>query len=222
MTYEKIGAIIRKATPEETPPLLSPEQIERLKRTSEIVLVILAGAGIVALTAISPNILGAMAKLWERHFPDRRYSKRERDQQVTHAFYYLKRSGQIRLQKTKNDFLVSLTPLGKKRLQELDFKTLSIPKPVRWDKKWWLVAADIPTKKYRIGADLLRAKLRQMKFYRLQRTLWLYSYDPRREIEFIVNRYRVERFVTVMEINRLDQDDEEKLRDFFEAEGILS
>lgn len=60
-----------------------------------------------------------------------------------------------------------------------------------------------------------------MKFYPLQRTLWLYPYDPRLEIEFLIQHYGIERFVTVMEVNRLDRDDERVLKAYFENAGII-
>jgi hypothetical protein len=83
------------------------------------------------------------------------------------------------------------------------------------------VAADIPTKDHRQGADLLRRKLKQMGFYPLQRSLWFYPFDPRPEIEFICREFGVANFVTVMEINRLDVQDEKLLKKHFSKLGKL-
>ena len=77
------------------------------------------------------------------------------------------------------------------------------------------MAADIPTKGYRQGADALRAKLKQMGFCPLQRTLWFYPYDPRKQLEVIVNHYGIGEFVTVMEISRMDIQDEKVLKKYF-------
>ena len=57
-----------------------------------------------------------------------------------------------------------VTPRGKKRLEKLTFASFVIPKPENWNKKWWLVAADIPTKDHKLAADALRRKLKKMGF----------------------------------------------------------
>ena len=219
--YQKIGTIIRRSTPAQPNPILTPEQIEKLKTVGNITLAIIAVAGTITLSAIAPNVIGALGKINEKKYPHKKFAKRERDIKIVQTFYYLKRSGQVRMKLTGNDFKIFLTRIGRKRLRQLNFNTLVVKKPSSWDRKWWQVAADIPTKKYRIGADLLRRKLKQMGLYSLQRTLWFYPYDPREEIDFIVRHYGVERFVTVMEINRLDKEDEKKMKKFFIREGIL-
>ncbi len=219
--YQKIGAVISHTTPADKEPILSEEQIGKLKTVGTIVLAIIAGAGIVTLIAIAPNVLGAMNKLLVRKHPNRVFKKREKDIKMTQAFYYLKRSGQIKMTCAGRDFKIVLTKLGKKRLRKLNIETMTITKPKFWNGYWWQVAADIPTKKHKRGADLFRQKLKDLQFYPLQRTLWFYPYDPRGEIEFIANYFNIGRFVTVMEINRLDREDEKRMQHFFKEEGII-
>ena len=82
-------------------------------------------------------------------------------------------------------------------------------------------AADIPTKNYRRGADMLRRKLKELGFFSLQRTLWFYPFDPRKELEYVVNSFGIANFVTLMEVSRLDRDDEEIMKKFFRVSKIL-
>jgi DNA-binding transcriptional regulator PaaX len=131
------------------------------------------------------------------------------------AFYYLRDSGLVKFHGESSNLKISLTEKAKKFLVKVGFRTASVNKPKVWDKKWWLVAADIPTKEHRLGADQFRAKLKNMNFYFLQKSLWIYPYDPRKEIKFIAETYGIERFITVMEINRLDVEDESKAKQFF-------
>jgi len=163
----------------------------------------------------------AFDKLFLRKNPNQSMSKKQRDRKLAKTFYYMKRSGYVIMKPTRGDFKIFLTHLGRKRYQKLNFQTLQIQKPKKWDHRWWQVAADIPTKKYRRGADLLRQKLKDLGFYPLQRTLWFYPYDPRTEIEFIISQFGIERFVTVMEVSRLDLDDNERMKKFFIQEDIL-
>ena len=223
MAYYKISAVIRKAQPQEKIPRISTEQVEKLKDASAIALSVIAGAGLVTLGAITPGIFIALEEYFRLRdrYRRKKLSRKDKQQKVLKTFYYLKQRGYINMKPAAGDFKISLTDKGFERMKEVNFDTLTIERPKNWDGKWWQVAADIPTKKYRRGADLLRQKLKDIGFFPLQRTLWFYPYDPRAEIEFVATTYGIERFVTVMEINRLDDDDEIKLKSYFIDEGIL-
>jgi len=222
MYYEKqkIGSIIRNSIPKGKTPKLTPAQVEKIKTVSGIALAIVGVAGIIALSAVAPNMFVAIDKLFLKKGV--RSSRKRKEIQIAQTFYYLKRSGLIRMRYASKDYKIFLTKFGAKRLKKLNFQTMTVERPDKWDGKWWQIAADIPTKEYRRGADLLRQKLKEMNFYPLQRTLWFYPYDPRQEIEFIVVHYEIERFVTVMEISRLDKDDERKMKVFFQKMMIIS
>jgi hypothetical protein len=198
----------------------SQKQIASLSRTSDVALAIIATAGIITVAAIAPNILSAVHELFlKKH---RRHLKEKQAKiKTTRVFYYLKRSGLIQLQRSEKDWKISLTLLGKSKVSQFELATLSITKPKFWDGKWWLIAADIPTEHYRASADLLRKKLKVLNFFPLQRTLWVFPYDPRNEIQFLAKQYNIAEFITVMEISRLDKDDEKKIKKFLKNYGIL-
>lgn len=214
-----LAAVIKKASPKPTFEL-SEEQIEKLKTYSNILLGILAGAGLVTMMVLAPNALQAL-DIFQKRKGKKPLKRKEKEQKVARAFYYLRHWGHIQLKRKREDYEVILTEKGKKQIKHLNLETLSIPRPKNWDGKFWQVAADIPTKEYRYGADALREKLKQMNFYPLQRTLWFYPYDPRVELEFIARNYGVANFVTVMKIATLDLSDEKVLREFFKEQKII-
>ncbi|MBI4049326.1 MAG: hypothetical protein HY395_00715 [Candidatus Doudnabacteria bacterium] len=221
MKYYKIAQAINEATPKDKVPKLTPEQLKKIKTVSGITLAILGVAGIIAITAIAPGLFAAVGALMKHEAPSRKFTKGQKVEKLKRTFYYLKNSGLINFQLSGSDWKVYLTELGKKKLDRMTIDNLIVKKPNFWNGKWWQVAADIPTKQHRRGADLLRGKLKDLNFYPLQRTLWLYPYDPREEIEFIVNYFGIGQFVTVMEINRLDKQDKEMLVKFFKERGII-
>lgn len=218
----KIGTVVRQSLPLEKKPLLTPQQIEKLRTAGGIALGIIGVAGIVALSAVAPNMFYAFDKLFSRKYRGRKFTRKEKERKIAKTFYYLKESGYIRMRPTGKDFKIFLTELGRKKLEKMNLETLVVKRLSSWDGKWWQVAADIPTEEYKWAADLFRQKLKDIKFFPLQRTLWFYPYDPRREVEYIIRYYGIESFVTVMEINRLDKDDERKMKFFFKQEGVLS
>jgi hypothetical protein len=221
MAYYKVKSAIEKSLPLEKESFkFSEEQLDKLKSAAEIGLAVVAAVGILALSVVAPNLLQVLDKVFFKK-SNKNWSNREKRQKTIQTFYYLKRHNLIRFKPHGKNFLVSLTEKGQRRLRRLNFNLLTIPKKSRWDKKWWQVAADIPTKEYRVAADMFRKKIKDLNFFSLQRTLWFYPFDPRREIEFLANYYTIGNFVTVMEISRLDKDDEAKLTAHFKKIQIL-
>lgn len=202
-------------------PFFSEMEIKAFKTVGGLVLALVAAAGIMALAVVAPNLIGAIGKLSTGRFRGKSYTQKERRKKVAQTIYYLKKSGMIKFKKTSKDILLFLTSKGKHKLKAENFNALRIHTQAKWDKKWWLVAADIPTKTHRRGADLLRAKLKEMGFMSLQRTLWLYPFDPRQEVQFIAEHFGVEKFLTVMEVNRADRQDEDNLKKHFRSVGVF-
>lgn len=196
-------------------PIFSETEIKAFKTLGGLLLAIIAGAGVLALAATAPNVIGAIGKLSTTRLKGKNYSKSEKSKKAARAIYYLKRSGLIKIKRTAKEILLSLTGKGKQKLEKINFETLRVKPQKRWDGKWWLIAADIPTKAHKISADLFRKKLKEMAFYSLQRTLWLFPFDPRPEVQFIAAHYGIDKFVTVMEVNRLDKSDEKILKTHF-------
>lgn len=199
---------------------LSPEQAEKLKTYTNVLLGMLAGAGMLTMMVLAPNALQAL-DLFQRRRGRRKLAPLEREQRVIRSFYYLRARGHIEVHQKGNDYEVSLTKQGRRQIRKMNFQTLAVPKNVRWDGKFWQVAADIPTKQHRRGADALRQKLKEMGFYPLQRTLWFYPYDPRMELEFISRTYGISQFVTTMKIAELDESDERVLKGHFKKQAII-
>ena len=63
-----------------------------------------------------------------------------------------------------------------------------------WDGKWRLVVFDIP-EKLRKGRDALRAKIKELGFYELQKSVFVFPYECRDEIDFIVEFFGLRKYV---------------------------
>ena len=217
MKNKPLAKIVSENNPE-TPPLLSDKQIEGIKTASGIVLAVIAAAGIVTLSAITPNIFTALNQLYKT---GKKINKKQKERIVSQTLHYLKKSGKISMARNTADIAITITQLGEKQLQETVFESLQIKRPRHWNGHWWQAAADIPTKTHRAAADALRYKLKIMGFFPLQKTLWYYPFDPRKELQFVIDRYDVNKFVTVMEILRMDTADETILKEHFKKIHVL-
>jgi len=86
-----------------------------------------------------------------------------------------------------------LTEKGKMRALTYDFNKMEIAQKV-WDGKWRAVIFDVP-EKFRWGRDSLRKKLRELGFRELQKSVFVFPYDCKDEIDFIIEFYKMRKYV---------------------------
>lgn len=162
---------------------------------AKFILAVLATGGIFFVGAVAPNIFQAFGKFQRR----KKYSK----EQMRNSFYNLKRGGFIEIIQERNDKMkVRLTNKGKERVKIFSLDSLVIRKPKWWDGKWRIVIFDIPVK-FNKAREVLRTKLKELGFYQLQKSVWVYPYDCEDEILFIANVFQVEPFVEIITANKL-------------------
>lgn len=118
----------------------------------------------------------------------------------------------IALTKTPEGWLVRLLKKGKGRKKILEARDVVLTSKKPWDRKWRLLVFDVPEKQ-RLGRDLLRRKLKELGLYNIQRSVFVYPYDCRKELEFITESYGMSRYTCYAEVSYIDIDKE--LRRYF-------
>jgi len=104
-----------------------------------------------------------------------------------------------------------LTEKGKWRV--LNFQLNDIKnKKLKWDKKWRMVAFDIP-EKHRGGRNALRQKLKTAGFCELQKSIFVTPYDCKREVGDSVKFFNLEKYVRFGILEFIDN--EKYFRKFF-------
>ena len=81
-----------------------------------------------------------------------------------------------------------------------------------WDGKWSLVIFDVPHSQKKIR-DALRAKLRELEFYAIQKSVFIVPYKCEDEIDFITTLMGVREHVLILNVASFEGD--EKLRHYF-------
>ena len=133
----KLSSVIRKSLPERALDFsLTKSQTERINTIAGVVLAVVAAAGVVVLSAVAPNIFTVLKPLFAKK---RLRFKKEKYRSVSQSFYYLKKSGLIKIRPTKKDFKIFITNLGRQKMTKLNLNTLTIQRHARWDGKWWQV-----------------------------------------------------------------------------------
>src|SRR3990172_3175946 len=101
------------------------------------------------------------------------------------SIFYLKKRKLIENKNLKNgETVLTLSEKGKIRLLQFDLEKIQIKKPKSWDKKWHLVIFDIPKSQNR-ARNVLRATLKNLGLYQLQKSCYVYPYECKKEIDFI-------------------------------------
>ena len=86
-----------------------------------------------------------------------------------------------------------LTEKGKLKALNYHFQEMKI-KRENWDGKWRIVVFDIP-EKLKKARDALREKLKELGFYELQKSVFVFPYECQKEIEFIIEFFNLRKYV---------------------------
>jgi DNA-binding transcriptional regulator PaaX len=129
----------------------------------------------------------------------------------------LEKRGFIALTKTPKGYLVKILEKGRRGYQKTQLRDLKLLRE-KWDGKWRLFIFDIPEDQ-KADRDYLRKKLKNLGMYNIQRSVFAYPYDCRKELSFVADYYKVEKYTTYAEVSRIDIDKE--LKHHFKTNKVL-
>jgi DNA-binding transcriptional regulator PaaX len=161
------------------------------------ILIGLAAAGFIATVCVFPGV----AQIYRLFDP-----KCKKDEyKIRRSFESLKKQKLVRIiQKSEKEYL-EITEKGKRKILQFKVDAIEIKKQNRWDKKWRIVIFDIPEKK-KLARDTLNYKLKELGFYPIQKSTFIYPYPCRDEIDFISNFYFVQKYVLYIEAETISNE----------------
>lgn len=101
--------------------------------------------------------------------------------------------------------IIKLTQKGQTKFLKFKLEELSL-KGKSWDRRWWLILYDIDKLK-RSQQDSFRRMLKQMKFYPLQKSVYLIPYQCREEIEYLREYFNLSSEVLIIEVKSLENEE---------------
>jgi len=165
--------------------------------------ILLVSGGLVAL-AVAPG-LGVALKLIDQN-PRKAMHKIER------ALKNLAKDGEVEIHHEGKKRKYRITPSGKQKLAQLEFKEYQSTTFGAWDKKWRVVCFDIPeTDKY--IRTLFQTKLSDLGFYRLQNSVFVTPYSCKELIILADKAFDLHTHVRVIVAETIDN--EQHLLNFF-------
>ena len=105
-----------------------------------------------------------------------------------------------------------LTDRGKKRVVTFNIDNMRNKKPKVWDKKWRMVLFDIP-ERHKPAREALRETLKRLGFYEYQKSVLVYPYPCRDELDYVIEFFNVRPWVRMVVASSLDN--EIHLREIF-------
>ncbi len=128
------------------------------------------------------------------------YEKKKRRWVFNGFIWYLKRKGYIKVQSLEPSAAIIITSKGIEKILKITLKKTI--KKRRKDGKWIMAIFDIPEKK-RSLRDFLREALQALGFKFLQKSIWVCPYDVLKEVQGVIQRYDLERYVNLFLIEEI-------------------
>jgi DNA-binding PadR family transcriptional regulator len=126
--------------------------------------------------------------------------------QAYDTFRYLRRKGFVELRREGHDIAMTLTSEGKKQAGKFQIDDLVIERSKKWDRKWRIIVFDIPVASNTVR-DIFRRKLKEFGFYRLQKSIWVFPFECREEIQLLRDFLEVgERQIIYLEAMAIEGD----------------
>ncbi|MBI2635508.1 MAG: CRISPR-associated endonuclease Cas2 [Parcubacteria group bacterium] len=182
------------------------------KSLTREILFVVAVSPILLSALFAPNAVQLLKPLikWRKNWDKIDYKR------IHEAVRRLNNKRLVRLTEKGDKLFIEITDSGKRLVKNFDYDNLELPKLKEWDKKWRLVVFDIPNKKKKERRAFSR-KLKDIGFYPLQESVFIYPYDCRDEMDFICEFLSIGRYINYCIVESLDKR-EGDLRRIFDLE----
>lgn len=122
-----------------------------------------------------------------------------RNEKFIKSIRALKRSEYIETKKHK----IEISKKGEIMLIKEAINNLEIPKQKLWDKKWRIVIFDIPNS-HNLARNALRETICNIGLYQLQKSVYIYPFSFKEEIDSIASLFGVYEYVIYLEVINIE------------------
>lgn len=166
---------------------------EGQKEVAKNIVIALGVIGVISAVMVAPGLVKALPLLQKVNIA-----------RINQELKRLRKRGLVEIVKRKNGLTtIKLTKEGKKKLARYKIDQLEIEKPKIWDSKWRIIIFDIPIQK-NSARGLLRKKMKELGFYKLQASVFVYPYPCYEVVSFLREYFGVKTEVEYIEANNLE------------------
>ncbi len=98
---------------------------------------------------------------------------------------------------------LTLTEKGQKKILQYKIDDIEIKKPNKWDGWWRIVIFDVPEQD-RIARNMFREKLKDLNFYQLQESVFIYPHECKNEVDFLKHTLGVAPYVHFIKAKEIE------------------
>lgn len=181
-----------------------------LNFSSKEILRFLGMGGVLVAAIVAPNAVQSFKFL----FRDKNYVSWKKFNQSL-ARQYVGRLEKRKLIKRKmkdKQAMICLTKKGKTELLKYGIDEIELKQGKKWDRRWRVVTFDISEPKKQ-SRDALSSRFKHLGMLQLQKSVFVYPFDCKKEIDFISSFFGVEDDILYLESEIKDIDG--KLRKYF-------
>lgn len=124
-------------------------------------------------------------------------------ERFSREIYRLKKAKIIDCYNHNDERYIELTKKGIERTRFYITDEITISIPQNWDNKWRIVIFDIPNSKKTVR-DILANKLKKLGFVRLQKSVFVFPYECKKEIDYLKKIYQIESYVQYILADQID------------------
>ncbi len=176
------------------------------KNTGKVILVLAELGAIVSIAAVAPNLPVALAGLGEI------FQKAPRPR-IRKALRRLTKQRLVEIKDIDGIATITLTERGRQRISRFNLEHMKLHRPAQWDRKWRIIIFDVP-EKYHRARSALRSKIKELEFFPLQKSVFIYPFACRDEVDFIADFFSIGRYLNYIEATHID--DESFLKQHFQ------
>jgi hypothetical protein len=101
--------------------------------------------------------------------------------------------------------ILVLSEEGKKRMLIYNLETLKLKRQDKWDGYWRIIIFDIP-ERLKYAREWLSRKLKEIGMYQLQKSVYVYPFECKDELEFIIEYYGIRLYVRFGLLKEIDNE----------------
>lgn len=166
---------------------------ENQKFVAKQIVIAIGILGVVSAVMVAPGLAKAIPLL-----------KKIDIARINQELKRLHKRGLVEIIKRRNGVTsVKLTKEGKEKLKRYQIDLIEIEKPKKWDGKWRIIIFDIPIKK-NFARELLRRKMKNVGFYKLQASVFVHPYPCYEVVKFLRDYFGVSSEVEYLEVQSLE------------------
>jgi DNA-binding transcriptional regulator PaaX len=166
----------------------------------------LAVGGLIIASFILPNLPQVFSLFGVKNSKDR--------YKINRALKLLEKQELINLYEKDGEMFMKITEKGNKKTLKYQIDELRLSRPKEWDKKWRIVAFDIP-EKYRRSRDAVNLKLKELEFYPLQKSIFICPFECKDEIDFIGEFFNIRKYIKYLIADKIEESDRDYLKIYY-------